>query len=58
MSDKIPSEYTRSIINRLYTYLDRFQKLDGLVIDIFFVMSKIIYNDESHQDILRKVIFK
>ena len=56
--DKIPSEYTRQIIDRLYSYLKRFRDLDRLTLDIFFVMSKIIYNDESHQDILRKVVFR
>jgi len=53
----IPIERIAKMIKRLYGYLQRF-KSEGLKLDIFYVMSKIIYGDvsEVHQRHLKEVI--
>lgn len=52
------SENVREIIKRLYGYLNRFKEIDRLEIDVFYVMSNIIYGNtfKSNQKYLRELI--
>ena len=54
---QIPIKRITKIIKRLYGYLQRFES-EGLKLDVFYVMSKIIYNDvsEAHQRRLKELI--
>ena len=54
---QIPIERVTKMIKRLYGYLKRFES-EGMKLDIFYVMSRIIYNDvsEAHRRRLKEII--
>ena len=54
---QIPIKRVTKMIKRLYGYLKRFES-EGMKLDIFYVMSRIIYNDvsEAHRRRLKEII--